>query len=157
MKHTKKVYTKRAKRLMRLKNKTRRLKMRSSRRHGRRRSSRYRRMQRRRIYVGGVAEVQAAGTVARVPVMDGASDPNIHSQMAGKNENQNAGNHALKGGKGQRGGNKYLDLYQYKPPPGMMGPIPQPSQDTASNNLILQAAKISTTGQANAQYDCKGS
>jgi hypothetical protein len=109
------------------------------------------------MYGGGVAEVQAAGTVATVPVMTGASDPNIHSQMAGKNDNQNSGNHALKGGKGQRGGNKYLDLYQYKAPPGMMGPIPQPSQDAASNDLILQAAKISTTGQANAQYDCKGS
>ena len=61
----------------------------------------------------------------------------------------------------QYGGNSILDLYAYKPPPGMMGPVPQPSQDATSNQLILQAAKISTTGQANAQFDdnvktCKG-
>ena len=75
--------------------------------------------------------------------------------MKAGDRNQNSGNIALKGGSGKKrqSGGDNLALYAYEPPPGMMGPIPQPSQTPEANNLILQAAKISTTGQANAVYD----
>jgi hypothetical protein len=54
----------------------------------------------------------------------------------------------------QSGGSAWLDqLYAYAPPPGMMGPVPQPSQSADANNLIVNAANISVAGQANAQYD----
>jgi len=94
------------------------------------------------------------------------SQPEVNVQPTGGQ--QSSQNTKLGGGGGscmnknkQYGGNSILDLYAYKPPPGMMGPVPQPSQDATSNQLILQAAKISTTGQANAQFDdnvktCKG-
>ena len=90
--------------------------------------------------------------------VSGQNTGSIHTDMTAGQRAQNSGNIALKGGAGcnkkrQSGGSAVLDLYAYAPPPGMMGPIPQPSHDAASNNLILQAAKISTTGQANSQFD----
>jgi hypothetical protein len=128
-----KSYTKSAKRLMRLKQRTRRL-------------SRYRRKYRMR---GGAEPAPAPAPVATTiqPYSPpGGSNAAISKDMAAGNQEQNRGNMALKGG-----GN--LDLYAYAPPPGMMGPVPQPSQNAASNSLILQSAIISTTGQANAQFD----
>jgi hypothetical protein len=55
----------------------------------------------------------------------------------------------------QKGGTgSWIDnLYGYKPPPGMMGPIPQPSQTMMTNNLVLDAARISLAGQVDSQYD----
>ena len=57
--------------------------------------------------------------------------------------------------KKQKGGSgSWIDnLYGYKPPPGMMGPIPQPSQTMMTNNLVLDAARISLAGQVDSQYD----
>ena len=57
--------------------------------------------------------------------------------------------------KKQKGGTgSWIDnLYGYKPPPGMMGPVPQPSQTMMSNNLVLDAARISLAGQVDSQYD----
>jgi hypothetical protein len=82
------------------------------------------------------------------------------SQVGANNNAQNSGNNKLSGGGGrrkikkQRGGSSWLDkLYAYTPPPGMMGPVPQPSQSPASNGLILNAAQITVAGQANAQFD----
>jgi hypothetical protein len=90
----------------------------------------------------------------------GGDSTNNNPQGAGKS--QNSGNIALAGGgrrrkiKKQKGGDvstAIMNLYKYIAPTGMMGPVPQPSTDDSSNKLILQAAKISTNGQANAQYD----
>ena len=81
------------------------------------------------------------------------------SNVAANNNAQNSGNNKLSGGgrrkiKKQRGGSSWLDkLYAYTPPPGMMGPVPQPSQSPTSNKLILSAAQITVAGQANAQFD----
>jgi len=164
-----KKYTKTAKRLARLKRRTRRI-------------MKNRRIYRRNIRGGstngtvvttanGQIGFGAKGTVAVIPAM-----PNIPVQRGGNTENkaiirniqkngadQAAGNSALKGGSGrgykkknkQHGGtnNNILQLYAYDPPPGMMGPIAQPSSDAASNNLIRQAANITVIGQSDAQYD----
>jgi hypothetical protein len=117
---------------------------------------------------GAEAEPPApANNGAVVPVQTNVSSQNsgsIQADMTAGNKNQNSGNIALKGGSSsksnsrpmktkQRGGNDNLALYAYNPPAGMMGPIPQPSQTPDANRLILQAAKISTTGQANSVYD----
>lgn len=147
-KHRMKSYTKLEKRLRR---KTRRTK---------------RMMTRKQIYRlrGGSGSGQASApapivtTVSPMPAT-GENTGNIHAGMRADQRAQNSGNIALKGGAGyynkkrQSGGSSVLELYAYAPPPGMMGPIPQPSQNAASNNLILQAAKLSTTGQANSQFD----
>jgi len=101
---------------------------------------------------GGANNNGATAPVQRVDPNASAGTSNINKNMNEGTRDQNSGNKALNGG-GQRGGNSTLDLYAYAPPPGMMGPIPQPSQDAVANKLILEAAKISTTGQANAVYD----
>lgn len=121
------------KRLIRLKRKTRRIK------HTRMRGSRRMR--------GG--EITPVVTQYRV------QDPNANRVESSQNTKLGGGGISSMNAKKnmQNGGNSTLALYAYKPPPGMMGPIPQPSQDATSNQLILQAAKISTTGQANAEYD----
>ena len=88
--------------------------------------------------------------------------PQQNNDIKADSRAQNQGNLALKGGarhikhKKQKGGtltSSVLNLYNYIAPPGMMGPVPQPSQNEAANNLIKQAAVISTSGQANSQYD----
>lgn len=92
----------------------------------------------------------------------GGNTPQQNNDMKADYHEQNQGNMALKGGarhikyKKQKGGtltSSVLNLYNYIAPPGMMGPVPQPSQNEAANNLIKQAAVISTSGQANSQYD----
>ena len=145
-KHRMKSYTKLEKRLKRKTRRTKRLRT------------------RKQIYRlrGGSGSGQApAPIVTTVSPMPATSENtgNIHAGMRAEQRAQNSGNIALKGGAGyynkkrQSGGSSVLELYAYAPPPGMMGPIPQPSQNAASNNLILQAAKLSTTGQANSQFD----
>ena len=122
------------KRLIRLKRKTRRIKY-------------TRRMRGSRRMRGG--EIKPVVTQYRV------QDPNANRVESSQNTKLGGGGISSMNAKKnmQNGGNSTLALYAYKPPPGMMGPIPQPSQDATSNQLILQAAKISTTGQANAEYD----
>ena len=141
-----KVYTKAAKRSMRLKRKARRI-MSSRHRHSKRCRSKHSKHMH-----GGANNNGATAPVQRVDPNASAGTSNINKNMNEGTRDQNSGNKALNGG-GQRGGNSTLDLYAYAPPPGMMGPIPQPSQDAVANKLILEAAKISTTGQANAVYD----
>ena len=46
------------------------------------------------------------------------------------------------------------DPYSYPCPDGMCGPIPQTASET-SNGLILQAAKITASTNANAEFDTK--
>jgi hypothetical protein len=114
-------------------------------------------MRKRRSYKmrGGADPAPNNGASVTPYSQSGTSNANIHSDMKAGDRNQNSGNIALKGGSGKKrqSGGDNLALYAYEPPPGMMGPIPQPSQTPEANNLILQAAKISTTGQANAVYD----
>ena len=169
-----KKYTKTAKRLARMKRRTRRISRRKIRRSSIRRSSISRSRIRRRNIRGGDGTVVklpnggvgygAGGTVAIVPAMSqsGGNNASIIAGNAQAADDQNAGNNLLKGGSykriyKQRGGDgcagNVLSLYAYNPPDGMMGPIAQPSTDAASNNLILQAANISVSGQANAQFD----
>ena len=124
-------------------------------RHMRSRRMRSRRMLSRRMRGGG-------DTSLTIPPYQpyGGDSTNNNPQGAGKS--QNSGNIALAGGgrrrkiKKQQGGDvstAIMNLYKYIAPTGMIGPVPQPSIDDSSNKLILQAAKITTTGQANAQYD----
>ena len=132
------------KRLIRLKRKTRRIKY------------------TRRMRGGDTTTTTSAGATIVIkspevqPPNNGSSTSSPNTKLGG-----GGGGSCMNTKNKQYGGNSILDLYAYKPPPGMMGPVPQPSQDATSNQLILQAAKISTTGQANAQFDdnvktCKG-
>ena len=148
-----KSYTKAAKRSRRLKRRSRRMLS----RHMRSRRMRSRRLLSRRMRGGD----NSTATLKITPYTPyGGDSTNNNPQGAGKS--QNSGNIALAGGgrrrkiKKQKGGDvstAIMNLYKYIAPTGMMGPVPQPSTDEGSNNLILQAAKISTNGQANAQYD----
>jgi hypothetical protein len=109
----------------------------------------------------------AAGTVATIPTMSqvGGDNASIIADNQAAGNDQNAGNNLLKGGSykkkynKQRGGDgcsgNVLSLYAYNPPAGMMGPVPQPSTDAASNNLILQAANISVNSQSNSEFDSR--
>ena len=157
-----KKYTKTAKRLARIKRRTRRI-MKNKRMSNKHNGHRMR--------GGGESVVTSNGTGntstnAVIPAYNagpgGDTTRQTNANMAQNNQAQNSSNKSLTGGgykkkykqHKQRGGNNsILQLYAYEPPPGMMGPVSQPSVDAASNNLILQAAKISVNGQANAEYD----
>jgi hypothetical protein len=76
-----------------------------------------------------------------------------HKRKTQKSAHKKTKKSAHKRKSNQRGGSWIDALYSYEPPPGMMGPVPQPSNYTDSNNLIVTAAKISVAGQANAQFD----
>jgi len=162
-----KKYTKTAKRLARLKRRTRRI------------TKNRRRSYTRHIRGGGEGDKVSATVVkdnnGAISIGVGGSVALLktYGQMGGSADNKsiiaaNKANNiqqaqqvnALKGGGGsykrkhkQRGGNNNLSLYAYQPPPGMMGPVPQPSTDDTSNKLILQAANISVNGQANSEFD----
>lgn len=143
-----KPYTRSAKRALRLRRRTRR------KLSGRKIQWRHRSSMR-----GGAATGPGPNNGATVPVdktaSSGQNPSAINASMREGSRDQNAGNQALKGGSGRvrQTGGRNLAMYAYTPPPGMMGPIPQPSNDAITNKLILQAAKIDTMGQANAVYD----
>ena len=160
-----KSYTKAAKRSRRLKRRSRHMLSRrllSRRLRSRRMLSR--RLRSRRLLsrrMRGGENSTATLTITPYTADGNSSDSNI-AQQGAATKSQNSGNIALAGGgrrkkiKKQQGGDvstAVMDLYKYIAPTGMMGPVPQPSTDDSSNKLILQAAKISTNGQANAQYD----
>ena len=173
-----KSYTKAVKRSSRLKRRSRRLRSRrllsrrllSRRLLSRRLLSRHmrsRHMRSRRLLSRRLLSRRLRGggdTTLTIPPYQpsGASPDNNIAQQGAATRSHNSGNIALAGGgrrrkiKKQQGGDvstAIMNLYKYIAPTGMMGPVPQPSTDDSSNKLILQAAKISTTGQANAQYD----
>ena len=154
-----KKYTKVAKRLARLNRRTRRMRRNSI----RRRNIRGGEGTVVKTDSGGVS-YGASGTVATVPTMQSGGNVNVNATKEADSD-QNAGNNLLKGGSykkkfnKQRGGDacsgNVLSLYAYNPPAGMMGPVPQPSTDAASNNLILQAANISVNSQSNSEFDSR--
>lgn len=53
----------------------------------------------------------------------------------------------------QKGGDLFTKMAAYIAPPGQWGPIPQPSTFPDTNKLILGAAKITGSAQANAEFD----
>jgi hypothetical protein len=141
--------------------------MRSNRMRSNRMRSKHTRKLRRHMMGGNVQGVSGDSPTGSSPGNNGypltvagyTPPPPAQSSYAAGVAQNNANNQVKQGGgkrnyRKQKGGTSWLDaLYSYTPPPGMMGPVPQPSQSPMANNLILNTTKISVAGQANAQYD----